>query len=203
MNKKKKKQKKATLKMTHMPVIIEEEPKSPKKKKKQATPQKTRSPPNTRFPPKTPLPKTPLPKTQTLSKRNPSKTLEEGLTYVFSTIAKLTDEDIVDYIAWILVEEHSDDDIREFIREAMPNARAGAVVCERLFGLIDRIKKHQTEEDKFSDTTTDKTTTAMIIKNQDDVFNAPTMGDGLHTTTTGTTGEEEVPIPPVNFDIDD
>ena len=186
-NKKKKKQKKATLKMTHMPVIIEEDPRSPKKKKKQATPPKTRSPPNTRSPLKTPLPKT-----QTLSKRNPPKTLEEGLTYVFSTIAELTDENKVGSIAGMLVEGHLDDDIQEFIREAMPNARAGAVICERLFGLIDRIKKHQTEEDEFSDT--------MIIENQDDVSNAPTMGDGLCTTTTSTTG---VPIPPVNFDIDD
>ena len=29
----------------------------------------------------------------------------------------------------------------------MPNARAGAIVCERLFGLINRIRKQQLAED--------------------------------------------------------
>ena len=45
----------------------------------------------------------------------------------------------------MLVEDHSDDDTREFVRgilkEAMPNARVGAVVCDRLFVLVDAIKK--------------------------------------------------------------
>ena len=82
------------------------------------------------------------PKTKPLTtkspRRNPPKTLEEGLTYVFSTIAELTDDDTAEYIAGMLVKDHSDDDTREFVRgilkEAMPNARGGAVVCDRLFG---------------------------------------------------------------------
>merc|ERR1712238_552106 len=52
-----------------------------------------------------------------------------------------------EYIAGMLEEDHSDDDTRELVREilkeAMPNARAGAVTCDRLFGLIDKIKKQQ------------------------------------------------------------
>ena len=44
-------------------------------------------------------------------------------------------------------EDHSDDDTREFVqeilKEAMPSARAGAVTCDCLFGLIDKIKKQQ------------------------------------------------------------
>ena len=89
--------------------------------------------------------------------RNPPKTLEEGLTYVFSTIAELTDDDTAEYIAGMLVEDHSDDDTREFVcrilKEAMPNARAGAVVCDRLFGCVcvvlvssmgDFVSAHQT-----------------------------------------------------------
>ena len=72
------------------------------------------------------------------------------LLYVFSTIAKLTDDNTAEYIAGMLEEDHSDDDTREFVcgilKEAMPNARAGAVICDRLFGLIDRIKKQQKQE---------------------------------------------------------
>ena len=47
----------------------------------------------------------------------------------------------------MLEEDHSDDDTREFVRgilkEAIPNNRAEEVVCDRLFGLIDRIKEQQ------------------------------------------------------------
>merc|ERR1712238_354897 len=87
------------------------------------------------------------PPTTNSSPRNPPKPLEEELIYVFSTIAELIDDDTVEYIAGMLEEDHSDDDTREFVsailKEAMPNARAGAVTCDRLFGLIDKIKKQQ------------------------------------------------------------
>ena len=50
----------------------------------------------------------------------------------------------------MLVEDHSDDDTREFVcgilKEAIPNARVGAVVCDRLFVLVDAIKKQQKKE---------------------------------------------------------
>ena len=69
------------------------------------------------------------------------------MIYVFSSIAKLTDEDTVEYIAETVLENPFDDDTREFVggilKEAMPYRHAGVVLSDRLFVLVDAIEKQQ------------------------------------------------------------
>ena len=58
----------------------------------------------------------------------------------------------------MLVEDHSDDDTREFVRgilkEAMPNTPVVAVVCDRLFVLVDAIKKQRKKKQQKQGNTT-------------------------------------------------
>ena len=68
---------------------------------------------------------------------NPPQTLAEAMIHIFSSIAKLTDEDTAEYIAETVLENPFDDDTREFVRgmlnEAMPYRRVEVVLGGRIF----------------------------------------------------------------------
>ena len=107
-----------------------------KNKKKQATSPTTTSPQKTSTSPKTSTPS----KTS-----NPPKTITEMMTHVFTTITKLIDEDIEEYIR-ILLENLLDDDTREIICGILTEAKSPkfvAVVCDRLFRIVAAIKKQE------------------------------------------------------------
>ena len=79
--------------------------------------------------------------------RIPREKIVEEWTQLHSTIAELTDEDTEAYVSGTLMEDPFYEDTREFVREILMEALSpqcafdGAVVCDRLFALLDEISK--------------------------------------------------------------
>ena len=69
----------------------------------------------------------------------------DELTQLCSTITELSDKDTEAYVTGTLMENPFDEDTREFVREILMEAVSpqcvfdGAVVCDRLFALLDEI----------------------------------------------------------------
>ena len=92
----------------------------------------------------------------------------------------------------MLLENPFDDDTREFVcgifKEVMPNARVGAAVCDRLFALVDAIKKQQKKQQKRGN---------MATANHPKIASLPT-NTKIPTTTNKThTPPKDRQIPPV------
>ena len=84
------------------------------------------------------------------------------MTHVFTTIAKLIDEDTEAYISRTLLENPLDDDTRESVRgiikEAMSPKRV-RIVCDCLFVIVDAIKKQERKKQQKQGNMTNATPT--------------------------------------------
>ena len=106
------------------------------------------------------------------------------LTNIFSTIAKYTDDDTAEYVE-TLMENPCDDDTREIVCGIVTEAKSlkfAAVVCDRLFKIVDVIEKQRKRQHKRDNMITATLTIA-----------SPPTNTKIRPTTTTTANKTHTP----------
>ena len=134
------------------------------------------------------------------------------LIHVFSTITKCTDDNTAEYVCATLFENLCDDDTRDMIRGILTEVRTpkfAAVICDRLFKILDVIEKQERKKQQKQKKASPATTKTHLKTNTPPKpIHMPTMIEEEPNppsidNTTPTGDKEEVPTPPGNFNIDD